>query len=120
MLADQLPRVSDVALLRHLHLKLAHAEPEVQKLLNPRHLIGRQPSIVFGDLVSTGNTQINSTLANEGRDICGGQENQRNGQVLDQRNVQSRLSSELNIAASEKVKCGLVEPALCSALRGKR
>jgi hypothetical protein len=44
---------------------------------------------MFGNSISPGNTQINSTLADEGRDIRSGEEDQRNRQILNKRNVKS-------------------------------
>jgi hypothetical protein len=68
---------------------------------------------VFGDLVTTGDTEVDAAFADEGRDVGGGQEDQRDGQILDERNVEAGFAAELDVAAGEEVKGGLLETALC-------
>lgn len=54
---------------------------------------------MLGDLVTAGNTNVNATLADEGGDVGGGQEDERNGQVLDQGDVETGLATELDVGA---------------------
>jgi hypothetical protein len=68
---------------------------------------------VLGDLVATGDTKVDTALANEGWDVGGGQEDECDGQVLDQRDVETGLAAELDVGAGEEVKGGLLEAALC-------
>jgi hypothetical protein len=68
---------------------------------------------VLGDLVAAGDTKVDTALANEGWDVGGGQENESDGQVLDQRDVETGLATELDVAAGEEVKGGLLQAALC-------
>jgi hypothetical protein len=58
---------------------------------------------VLGDLVAAGDTKVNAALADEGWDVGGGQEDQRNGQVLDQRDVEAGFTAELDVGAGEEV-----------------
>ena len=101
--ANQLLRLRDIALHRHLDLQLAAAEAKVQDLLDVGGRVRRQLRIVLGDLVAARDAQIDAALADEGRDVCGGEEDECDGQVLDQGDVEARLAAELNVAAREKV-----------------
>jgi hypothetical protein len=68
---------------------------------------------VLGDLVAASNTQVNATLADEGRDVSSGQEDQGDRQVLDQRDVEAGFTAELDVTAGKEVEGGLLETALC-------
>jgi hypothetical protein len=68
---------------------------------------------VLGDLVTTGDTKVDTALTYEGWDVGCGQEDECDGQVLDQRDVEAGLAAELDVAAGEEVKCGLLKAALC-------
>lgn len=68
---------------------------------------------MLGDLVAAGNTQVNTTLADESRDVSSGQEDQGDGQVLDQRDVEAGFAAELDVTAGEEVEGGLLQTALC-------
>lgn len=68
---------------------------------------------MLGDLVAAGNTQVYTALAHKGGDVGGGQEDQSDGQVLDQGDVETGLAAELDVAAGEEVKGGLLQAALC-------
>lgn len=65
------------------------------------------------DLVAACDAQVNAALADEGGDVGGGEENESERQVLDERNVQARVAMELDVGAVEEVKADLVETALC-------
>lgn len=47
----------------------------------------------------TRHTQVHITVRNKVRDVGGGQEDERNGQVLDERNVQAVRTLELDVGA---------------------
>jgi hypothetical protein len=68
---------------------------------------------VLGDLVTTGDTKVDTALTYEGWDVGCGQEDECDGQVLDQRDVEAGLAAELDVAAGEEVKGGLLQAALC-------
>lgn len=68
---------------------------------------------MLGDLVAARDAQIDAAFADEGRDVCGGEEDECDGQVLDQGDVEARLAAKLDVAAGEKVQGGLLETALC-------
>lgn len=65
------------------------------------------------DLVATGDSEVNTALADEGGDVGGREEDEREGKVLDERNVEARVAVELNVRAVEEVEADLVEAALC-------
>lgn len=67
---------------------------------------------MLGDLVATGDTQVNAAFANERRDVSGGEEDQRDGEVLDEGDVEAGFAAELDVAAGKEVKGGLLEAAL--------
>lgn len=56
---------------------------------------------MLGDLVPACDTKINTALADEGRDVGGGQEDERDWQVLDQRDVEAGFAAELDVTAGE-------------------
>lgn len=68
---------------------------------------------MLGDLVTTGDTKVDTALTYEGWDVGCGQEDECDGQVLDQRDVEAGLAAELDVAAGEEVKGGLLKAALC-------
>lgn len=84
---NQLGRLVNVTLLGDLDLQLAATESKVKDLLNAGDFTGGQGSIVFGDLVAAGDTDINAALADEGGDVGGGQEDQGNWEVLDEGDI---------------------------------
>ena len=49
------------------------------------------------DLVAAGDSEVNATLANEGGDVSGGEEDEREREVLDERNVEARVAVELDV-----------------------
>lgn len=69
---------------------------------------------MLSDLVAAGNTQVNTALADEGGDVGSRQEDQGDGQVLDQRDVETGFAAELDVAASEQVESSLLETTLCN------
>jgi hypothetical protein len=95
-----------------LDLELASAKTEVENLLNAGNLASGQGGIVFGDLVATSDADVNATLANEGGDVGGGQEDQGNGEILDEGDVETGFAAELNIRAGEEIEGCLLETAL--------
>jgi hypothetical protein len=99
--------------LGNLHLQLAATEAEVEDLLDAGGLAGGESRVVLGDLVAASDTKVDTALANEGGNIGGRQEYECDGQVLDQRNVETGLAAELDVAAGEEVKGGLLQAALC-------
>jgi hypothetical protein len=66
---------------------------------------------MFRDLVTTGYTQGHAALANEGGNVRGGEEDERNGEVLDQRYVEPVFALELDVGAFEEIESGLEEAA---------
>jgi hypothetical protein len=67
---------------------------------------------VLLDLVAACDTQIDAALANEGGDVGGREEDEREREVLDKRNVKARVAVELDVRAVEEVEADLVETAL--------
>lgn len=58
---------------------------------------------MFGHFVPARDAQVDAAVADERRDIRCREENQCDGQVLDQGDVETVLASELNVAACEEV-----------------
>jgi len=63
---------------------------------------------MFLDLILSGDTKVNSPLANEGGYVGSGQEDKGNGVVFNQGNVQSVLALELNVDSAQEVECRLL------------
>jgi hypothetical protein len=55
-------------------------------------------------LVASSYAQVDTALANEGGDICGGEEDEGHREVLDEGDVKSRVAVELDIRAVEEVE----------------
>lgn len=62
----------------------------------------------------TRHTQVHITVRNKVRDVGGGQEDERNGQVLDERNVQAVRTLELDVGAVQQRQTRLIEPTCIS------
>jgi len=88
VLPNQVLRLRVITLRWHLHLQLALAKLEVQNLLHAGGGCRRDYALVLGDLVAAGYTKIDASLTHEGRDIGGGEEDQRKREVLDEGNVE--------------------------------
>ena len=68
---------------------------------------------MLGDLVAAGDSEIDAAFTDEGGDVSGGQEDQRDGQVLDQRDVETGFAAELDVTAGEEVEGCLLETSFC-------
>lgn len=64
------------------------------------------------DLVEASDAEIDTALTNKGRDIGGGEEDESDGEVLDESDIEAILTLELDVGAAEKVKGCLLESAL--------
>lgn len=73
---NKLPRLTNITLLRNLHLQFAAPKAKIQDLLDTRLLTVGQGRVVLGDLVPARNSQINTSFSDKGRDIGGGQEDE--------------------------------------------
>lgn len=113
VLANQLLGALNTTLLGGLDLQLAFAKVEVEDFFDAGAGGRGHLCFVLGDLVAAGDSQVDATLTHKGRDVGGGQEDEGNGQVLDQGNVEAAVAVELDVAAVEQVETGLVQAALC-------
>lgn len=77
----------NLTLGRRLNLKLAAAKPKIKNLLNARLFAWQNLGIVFSDLVSTGDTEVNASVSDEGGDIGCGEEDEGDVEILDEGNV---------------------------------
>lgn len=68
---------------------------------------------MLGDLVAASDSEIDAAFANEGRNVGGGQEDQRDGQVLDQRDVEAGFATELDVTAGEEIEGCLLQTSFC-------
>lgn len=89
VLADEVLRLSQIALLRYLDLQTAFSEVEVEDLNDTGCGCGRDAALVLLDLVAASDSKVDTTLTNEGRDIGGGEEDEREGKVLDERDIEA-------------------------------
>lgn len=71
---------------------------------------------MFCDLVAACDSEIDASFTDEGWDVCCGEEDECNGEVLDQGNVEARVAVELDVGALEQVEADLVKTALCARL----
>lgn len=108
VLSNQLLRSLDLSILGNLDLELAFSEAKVQDLI---HAGAR-----LGDLVLSGDSEIDASFADEAGDIGRGEEDERNGEVEAEGDVEARAAVELNVGAVEEVESCGVEAALCCLL----
>lgn len=71
------------------------------------------------DLVTACDTQVDAAFADEGGDVGRGQEDKREREVLDQRDIEARVAVELDVGAVEEVEADLVETALCCGCQSR-
>jgi hypothetical protein len=70
---------------------------------------------VLEHLVAARDAERDLALADEGRDVGRGQEDERDGQVFAQRDVEPVVPVELDVGALEDVERRVEEAALCGA-----
>lgn len=68
------------------------------------------------DLIPARDAQVDFALSDEGGDVGGGEEDEGDWEVLDEGNVEARVTVELNVGAGEEVENWLLEAALCVEL----
>ena len=71
---------------------------------------------MFGDLVAACDTDVDAAFTDEGGDVSGGEEDEGDGEILDEGDVEAGFAAELNVAAGEEVECRLLEAALLSSV----
>lgn len=121
VLTDQVLAGGVLALNGNLDLEFASAEAEVHDGIATLGLSlfavlgaplaalatgassGADAGIVLLNLVVASDTEVDTALTNEGGDIGGGKEDEGNGEVLDERNVETVLATELDVGALEEV-----------------
>lgn len=116
-----------LALDGDLDLELAGAEAQLHDHFALGHLVlagrdvdgaaagvvvGTDAGIVLLDLIPTRDTKIDATFADKGGDVGGGEEDEGNGEILDEGNVESVLSAELDVGTLEETERRVVEPSL--------
>lgn len=68
--------------------------------------------LCLSDHVLASDTEVDVTLTNEFGDIASGEEDEGDGEVLDEGNVETVLAVELNVGALEEGETSAVEAAL--------
>lgn len=116
--ADEVLCCAVFTLVRHLDLEAAAAEAQVHDRLAAGELArlgirGANTGVILADLVEACDAEVHAALANKGRDISGGEEDEGNREVLDEGNVEAVFAAELDIGAFEEIERGLVQAALC-------
>lgn len=112
--SNQILRARKAPLHRNLHLQLTPPESKIHDLLDARGLSAGQLGIVLGDLVAAGDTDVDATFTDEGGDVGSGEEDESDGKVLDEGDVEAGFAAELHVAAGEEVEGCLLEAALFS------
>ncbi len=67
---------------------------------------------MFCDLISAGDTEVDSAFADKGGDISSGKEDEGYGMIFDERDVETGFATELYVGAGEEVEGGLLETSL--------
>jgi hypothetical protein len=63
-------------------------------------------------LVPASDAEIDTALANKGRDIGGGEEDESDWEVLDESDVETVLATKLDVGTLEQVECSGIESSL--------
>lgn len=113
---------SQRALDGDLHLQLARAKAQVHdRLASPRLAVLRRrvgagiaphTGLILLHLVVARDAQVHLPLAYKGRDVGGREEDERDGEVLDERDVEAVFAAKLDVGALEEIQGGLLEAAL--------
>lgn len=56
---------------------------------------------MFGDLIAASDSQINAAFTNKSGNIGSGKKDKSKGEILDQRDVETSFTPELDISAGE-------------------
>jgi hypothetical protein len=67
---------------------------------------------MFGDLITPSDAKVDTTFADESRNVCCRQEHQSKREILNECDVQPVVAVELDVRASEKIKACLLQSAL--------
>lgn len=73
---------------------------------------------MLGDLVAACDADVDAAFTDEGGDVGGGEEDEGDGEVLDEGDVEAGFAAELNVAAGEEIEGCLLEAALFLLLAG--
>lgn len=129
VLPDQVLARLVLPLGRDLYLELAGAEPEVEDgVAAPGLLVlggplvahaagardGADAGVVLLDLVIARDAEVDAALADEGGDVGRGEEDEGDGEVLDEGDVEAALALELDVGAFEEVEGCLEETTFFS------
>lgn len=130
ILANEVCALRVDAIHRDLDLQLASAKAKIQDRLAAARLavnwcgiarqgvgaradLGAHTGLVLLDLVVACDTQVDLALTHKGWDVGGGEEDECDGEVLDEGDVEAVLAAELYVGALEEVECSLLQAALC-------
>ena len=69
---------------------------------------------MFCHLIAAGYAEINAAFANEGGDVACWEENEGQGKIFHERDIESSLTAELDVGAFEKGEGGLLEASFYS------
>lgn len=58
---------------------------------------------MLGDLVPARDADVDAAFTDEGRDVGRGEEDERDGEVLDEGDIEAGFAAELHVAAGEEV-----------------
>ena len=101
--SHQILRTRKLTLHRRLHLQLTPPKAQIHDLLHRRRLPSGQLRIVLGDLVPARDADVDAAFTDEGRDVGRGEEDERDGEVLDEGDIEAGFAAELHVAAGEEV-----------------
>lgn len=113
--ADQISLVHVWSFLGHLDLELARSKSQVENLFGAGVMCWRGDGFMLFDLVKSGDSEIDLAFSDEGGYVCGREEDEGDGVILYEGDVESVVATELNVGSSEEVECGLLEASLCQS-----
>lgn len=89
--------LGQVALLGYLDLETAFAKVEIEDFNDTCRCCRRYTTFVLFDLVAASDSEVDATFANECGDVCSGEEDEREREVLDECDIEARVAVELDV-----------------------
>lgn len=97
VLANQVLWLGQIALLGYLDLETAFAKVEIEDFNDTCRCCRRYTTFVLFDLVAASDSEVDATFANECGDVCSGEEDEREREVLDECDIEARVAVELDV-----------------------
>lgn len=93
-------------------MQFASSETKVENFLHTRGSVWWKFSLVFGDDILACYSEVYTAFADEGGDVGCGKEDQSDGEVLDEGNVEAAVAVKLDVGTVEELEAGGLKATL--------